>query len=97
MSDESRSFSHLSYHVGGDWQVRCSTYAETTPILSVEGGPSTLSISTKGRNADESAVQFARTLAREARRFAYEMERKHAAQLADDNSTTAKAAGSDAA
>jgi hypothetical protein len=96
MSDESRSFSHLSYHVGGDWQVRCSTYAETTPILSVEGGPSTLSISTRGRTADESAVQFARALAREARRFADEMERKHAAQLADAEGTN-KAAGSDAA
>jgi hypothetical protein len=96
MSDESRSFSHLSYHVGGDWQVRCSTYAETTPILSVEGGPSTLSISTRGRTADNSAVQFARALAREARRFADEMDRKHAAQLADADSTD-KAAGSDAA
>ena len=96
MSDESRSFSHLSYHVGGDWQVRCSTYAETTPILSVEGGPSTLSISTRGRTADNNAVEFARALAREARRFADEMERKHAAQLADTDSPD-KAAGSDAA
>jgi hypothetical protein len=96
MSDESRSFSHLSYHVGGDWQLRCSTYAETTPILSVEGGPSTLSISTRGRTADESSVEFARALAREARRFAEEMERKRAAQLADAEGTD-KAAGSDAA
>jgi hypothetical protein len=96
VSDESRSFAHLSYHVGGDWQVRCSTYAETTPILSVEGGPSTLSISTRGRTADKSAVEFARALAREARRFADEMERKHAAQLSDAEGT-AKAAGSDAA
>jgi hypothetical protein len=76
--------------------VWCSTYSETTPILSVEGGLSTLSISTRGRTADESAVQFARALAREARRFADEMERKHAAQLAGAEGT-AKAAGSDAA
>ena len=96
MSDEGGSFSHLSYHVGDDWHVRCNTYADTTPILSVDGGPSTLSISTRGRTADDSAVEFARALAREAHRFADEMERMHAAQLADAEGTD-KAAGSDAA
>ena len=97
MSTEGGSFSHLSYHVGADWHVRCSTYAETTPILSVDGGPSTLSISTRGRNADASAVEFARALVHEAQKFAGEMERMHAEHLADDSSTTCKAAGSDAA
>ena len=97
MSTEGGSFSHLSYHVGDDWHVRCSTYADTTPILSVDGGPSTLSISTRGRNADASAVEFARALVHEAQKFADEMERMHAAHLADDNSITSKAAGSDAA
>jgi hypothetical protein len=97
MSTEGGSFSHLSYHVGDDWHVRCSTYADTTPILSVNGGPSTLSISTRGRNADASAVEFARALVCEAQKFADEIERMHAAQLADDNSTTDKAAGCDAA
>ena len=96
MSTEGGSFSHLSYHVGADWHVRCNTYADTTPILSVDGGPSTLSISTRGRNADASAVEFARALVREAQKFAEEMERKHAAQLADADSSD-KAAGSDAA
>lgn len=91
---EGGSFSHLSYHVGVDWHVRCNTYADTTPILSVDGGPSTVSISTRGRDADDSAVEFARALAREAQNFADEMERMHAAQLADDDT---KAAGSDAA
>ena len=96
MSTEGGSFSHLSYHVGADWHVRCNTYADTTPILSVDGGPSTLSISTRGRNADASAVEFARALVREAQKFAEEMERMHAAQLADAEGTD-KAAGSDAA
>ena len=97
MSDKGGSFSHLGYHVGGDWHVRCSTYADTTPILSVDGGPSTLSISTRGRDADASAVEFARALACEAQKFADEIERMHAEHLADDNSTTDKAADSDAA
>ena len=42
------------------------------------------------------AVEFARALAREAQRFADEIERMHAAQLADADGTD-KAAGSDAA
>ena len=50
----------------------------------MDAGPSTVSISTRGRTADESAVEFARALAREAQRFADEMERMYAAQLADD-------------
>jgi hypothetical protein len=64
--------------------------------LSVEGGPSTVSISTRGRTADESAVEFARALVHEAQRFADEVERMHAAQLAHDG-TTDKAAGGNAA
>ena len=93
---EGGSFSHLSYHVGADWHVRCSTYAGTTPILSVDGGPSALAITTRGRKADQAAVEFARELVREAQRFADEMERKHAAQL-DGAASSDKAAGSDAA
>jgi hypothetical protein len=93
---EDRSFSYLSYHVSSDWQVRCSTYTDNTPILSVEGGPSTLSISVRDRKADEAAVEFARALAREARKFADELERMHAAQLTHTEGTD-KAAGSDAA
>jgi hypothetical protein len=90
------SFSHLSYHVGDDWRVRCSAYDDTTPILAVDGGPSTLSITTRGKTAGKSAVEFARALADEARKFADEMERLYAAQLADDDSTD-KAATDNAA
>jgi hypothetical protein len=92
---EGGSFSHLSYHAGNDWRVRCSTYADTTPILSVDGGPSALSITTRGKAADQAAVDFARELVRAAPRFADEMERMHAAQL--DGEGSDKAAGSDAA
>ena len=92
---EGGSFSHLSYHVGADWHVRCSTYAGTTPILSLDGGPSALAITTRGRKADQAAVEFARELVREAQKFADEMERMHAAQL--DGEGSDKAAGSNAA
>ena len=95
MSSEGGSFSHVSYHVGGDWVVRCSTYADTTPILSVDAGPAALSITTKGNIAGKTAVEFARALAREVRKFADEIERMHAAQ--PDDTDDSKAAGSDAA
>ena len=93
---EGGSFSHLSYHVGADWRVQCSTYEDTTPILSLGGGPSSLAITTRGKVADQAAVDFARALVRAAQRFADEMERMHAAQPADTDCSN-KAAGNDAA
>ncbi len=96
MSGDGGSFSHISYHIGDGWRVRCSTYASTTPILSVDAGPSALSITTKGNDAGKTAVDFARALAHEAQRFADEMERMHAAQL-DGADSTGKAAGDNAA
>jgi hypothetical protein len=93
VSGDGGSFSYLSYHVGDDWQVRCSTYTDTTPILSVNAGPSGLTITAKGKVAGKAAVEFARALAHEVQRFADEMERMHAAQLDGDD----QAAGSDAA
>ncbi|HEY0935669.1 MAG TPA: hypothetical protein VGD91_18215 [Trebonia sp.] len=93
MSGEARSFSHVSCHIGDDWQVRCSTYEDTTPILSLVAGPATVSLSTKGKEAGAGAVEFARALAREARRFLEEMERMRAEQL----TAAPKAAGTDAA
>jgi hypothetical protein len=95
VSGEGGSFSHVSCHVGADWRVRCNSYPDTTPILSFDAGSSAVSVTTKGNVADKAAVEFARALAREARKFADEMERIHAAQLADDSDT--KPAGRDAA
>jgi hypothetical protein len=94
VSSEGGSFSHVSCHVGGDWVVRCRSYPDTTPILSLDAGSSAVSVTTKGKDADKAAVEFARALAREASKFADEMERMHAAQLDDGDS---KAAGRDAA
>ena len=93
MSSEGGSHSHSSFHVGTDWLVRCDTYGDRTPILTFDAGPAAVSITTKGTDATLAAVEFARALAREAQRFADEIERMHVAQLDGDN----KAAGSDAA
>jgi len=93
---EDASFSNVSYQVGADWRVRTSLYADTTPIIGVDAGPSYFSVTTRGRVADQAAVEFARSLAFEARKFADEMERLHATQFADPGEGP-KVAGSDAA
>lgn len=93
---EGGSFCRVGFHVGADWRVFCYTYDDTAPIFDIYAGSASVAISVRGRAADKAAVEFARALAREAQRFADEMERMHAAQLADTEGTD-KAAGSDAA
>ncbi len=88
MTGPERSTAHLSLHVGSDWMVRCSTYPETTPILSVDTGGTALMITPTGQDADEAAVQFARELARKAQQFADEVERIYAAQHAPTEDAT---------
>jgi hypothetical protein len=78
----SESFSSLGYHVDGDdWRVICHHYDGQTPILVIDAGANSLSISIKGRNASESAVKFARALLRDAQAFADGIERLHAATV----------------
>jgi hypothetical protein len=72
--------------------VWCSTYADSAPILDIAAGSSSVAISLRGSTAGKSAVEFARELADQARLFADEVERLHAARL-----DGIKAAGSDAA
>ncbi len=93
MSSEGGSFSHVSCHVGADWRVRCNACPDTTPILSFDAGSPAVSVTAKGSVAGKTAVKFARALAREAGKFAAEMERMHAAQLDGDG----ESAGHDAA
>jgi hypothetical protein len=98
MSSEGGSFTRVGFLLGSDWRVYCHAYDDTTPILDISAGSSSVAFSVRGRVADQAAVEFARALLHNAQQFADEMERKHAAQLADDSSTTTdKAAGSDAA
>jgi integrase len=75
-----QSFSYQTVHVGTDWTVRCSAYPGKTPIFSVDAGPVAVAVCIQGRDASESAVEFARELVRQAQVFAAEVERMHAAQ-----------------
>jgi hypothetical protein len=88
MSDKSESFSHYSVHVAADTWVSCYRYAAAAqaPILSIQAGASEVSITTRDRKADQSAVEFARRLVREVQAFAAEVERLHAEQAAPDES-----------
>jgi hypothetical protein len=94
VSSNGGSFSYLSFHVGTDWMVRTSAYDDEAPILTVDAGPGAVAIMVKDRHAvGESAVEFARALAREAQTFATEVERLHVGQpgSADDGDTKADA------
>jgi hypothetical protein len=93
MSVDGGSFARLSFHVGADWRIYCHSYADTTPILDIDAGASSVAFSVRGRDADKAAVEFARALACEAQKFADEMERKLTALPGGDN----KAADSNAA
>jgi hypothetical protein len=96
MSDGDKSFSRIGFHVGADWRVYCHAYPDETPIFDIGAGASSVAISIRDRTADESAVEFARSLVREAEKFAAEVERMHAVQLGGAEGTD-KAVVSDAA
>jgi len=80
VSSAGGSFGSVSLHVGTDWYVQCSTYQDTTPILTVDAGNCGVSVSIAGRTRiTAEAVAFARELARQTARFAADCERLHAA------------------
>ena len=78
------SFSHLGVHVGPGSSVRCSTYPDQSPILTIDAVSTAASLSIEGDRIGREAVEFARELAREAERFASEVERLHTGQRAAD-------------
>ena len=96
MSNGSQSFSSFSLYVsadsGADAWVVCHRYPSKTPILAIDAGKSSVTISIKGRDATESAVEFARSLARQAQAFADEMERLHAGATTPESADTAEQA-----
>jgi hypothetical protein len=80
VSSEGKSHVSLDVYVGTDWRVDCHAYPDSTPILSINVGTARLTVSPQTREATEAAVRFARELARQAERFAAEVERIHALQ-----------------
>ena len=82
MSSGGGSFGSAGLYVGTDWAVRCSTYPDSTPILSIDAGHAAMSVSiTPMKQMGDEAVAFAREFARQAALFAAECERLHAAEL----------------
>jgi hypothetical protein len=92
MSGDSGSISSFGLYVGTDALVMCHHYADKTPILVIDVEGCSVSISVKGRDASESALQFARELVRKAQAFAAEVERLHARQTAPSTAEPAKQA-----
>ena len=45
MSGDGSSFGSAGLYVGTDWQVRCSTYLASTPILTIGAGRAAMSVS----------------------------------------------------
>lgn len=80
MSGWREGFGSLGIHAGEGTGVRCSTYQDTAPILSLDAGRLSVSISIAGRAVPAQAVAFARELAAEAARFAAECERLQGAR-----------------
>ena len=82
MSSDGSSFGSAGLYVGTDWQVRWSTYPASTPILTIDAGLTTMSVSiTPMKQISDEAVAFAREFARQAALFAAECDRLHAAEL----------------
>ena len=70
--------------------IRCCTYADEAPILTIQDGPADITITSPGRGeVTEDDVRFGRLLAEAVNLYAAELE-KHAAT----NSATAAGPGS---
>ncbi len=90
MSGARGSFGTTSVHIGTNGHVRCSAYPDELPILTVDAGDCTITITLAGRSEPgPHAVKFARELAAEATRFADECERVCAANRAGEPGTAA--------
>ena len=85
MSSDGSSFGSAGLYVGTGWQVRCSTYPASTPILTIDAARTAMSVSiTPMKRMGDEAVAFARELAQQAALFAADCERLYAAQHAQD-------------
>lgn len=83
MSGAGRSFGNARLHVGTDGSAHCWTYDGAVPILTVDAGPSSVTLTLADRPVPgEQGVAFARELAAAAAVFAAECERLHAASVA---------------
>ena len=67
--------------------MRCLPVTGHSPVLDIDAGETEISVSLAGQEIRASAVEFAAELAREAARFAAEVERMYADQQAAGHRT----------
>jgi hypothetical protein len=91
------SFGQISLHIGQDWWTFLNTYDDHSPILDVAAGSTTVTFSIADRKASDSALEFARELARQAAGFAAEVERLHAQHSPDSRRGESGAGSGEAA
>ena len=84
---------HIGMHVGEDWYTYLCTYDDHPPILDISIGSAMIALSITDRQVSTPAVEFARDLARQAAKFAAEVERLHARHLDGNDEATGSGAG----
>jgi hypothetical protein len=82
MSNPRKPWGHLILHVGKKSCAECFTYVARSPILSINAGSTSVSLSLAGDEINDDAVSFARSLVDQARLFAAEIERLHSVESA---------------
>jgi hypothetical protein len=92
MKSSGGSFGRIGMHVGADWWTLLNTYDDYSPILDIEVGSTTVAFLIADPEFGDSALEFARDLARQAAGFAAEVERLHARH--HNGSGTAAGSGS---
>ena len=75
MSSSGGSFGSVSVHIGADWMLRCHTYPDRPPIMTVHAGECTVSFYVADGTPAGQTVAFARELATAAQKYAVECER----------------------
>ena len=80
MSRALETFAQVNVSVGLEWQVRCLPGSGYPPLLDIGAGQIQVSVSLAEKEIRASGVEFAAELAREAARFAAEVERQYADQ-----------------
>jgi hypothetical protein len=75
--DGPRSSTHVGLHVGVDWSTDCHVYPDNQPILVVQVGPTSVTVTPRGRGATATAgdVEFAWALVAAANDYLIEVER----------------------
>ncbi len=79
-----RSGWHVGVYVGSEWSVRCFTYPDERPILSLDTPGGGLSVSAMGGTVTADHVDFAYALVKAANDYLIECERLLLDRTADD-------------